>query len=171
MKEIKDSAIDILIQLRQITEKVSPEDYKKPSVILNGATIGQHIRHTLEFFVCLMDANAGDYINYDCRKRDQDIEQDKDFADKVFRSVEDFLRTITADKELKLDIDYGIEKNESVTVKTNLFREVAYNIEHMVHHMALIKIGIKDVAPYIDIPIGFGVANSTIRHIGKTRID
>lgn len=170
MKEITDSAVGILGQLREVVAAIKFEDYKKVSPILNGSTIGQHIRHTLEFFVCLMDANAGDYINYDQRKRDMDIEQDKLFADKIFGSVEDYLKGIKEDKKLTLGVDYGVEKDIPVNIDTNLFREIAYNIEHLVHHMAIIKIGIKDVAPYVEIPEGFGVANSTLKYAASTLV-
>ena len=61
-----------------------------------------------------------------------------------------------------------IQKNKSKDGEndraSNLDRELVYNIEHAIHHMALIKIGIKEVAPQLQLPEGFGVANSTIRH-------
>ena len=38
------------------------------------------------------------------------------------------------------------------------------NIEHAVHHMALVKIGLRDVAPRVTLPAGFGIVVSTLRH-------
>jgi len=55
-------------------------------------------------------------------------------------------------------------------IKTNALRELAYNIEHAIHHMAIIKIGINEVSPYILLPSAFGVASSTIRHLKKQKI-
>jgi hypothetical protein len=43
-------------------------------------------------------------------------------------------------------------------------RELVYNIEHVVHHMALVKIGLKELLPDLDLPDDFGVAVSTIRY-------
>jgi hypothetical protein len=43
-------------------------------------------------------------------------------------------------------------------------REITYNIEHIVHHMALVKIGIKEVCPYVVMPPEFGIAVSTIKY-------
>jgi hypothetical protein len=65
---------------------------------------------------------------------------------------------------LKLEVGYDIEREEFVTIDTTFFRELAYNIEHAVHHMAIVKIGVREVAPYITLDKDFGVAASTIRH-------
>ncbi len=49
-------------------------------------------------------------------------------------------------------------------IASNFYRELIYNIEHAVHHMAIMKIGVLEVAPYVSMPLDFGVAVSTIRH-------
>lgn len=164
MKRITSSAIEILNQLRTVVLNLASEDYNRPSEIMGGTTIGQHVRHTLEFFICLMEANSGSYVNYDCRKRDHDIETDLNFADSVFGTVNDFLKSVDDNKELTLGVNYSINDPDELRVKTNLIREIAYNIEHMVHHMALIKIAVKEVAPYVTIPSTFGIASSTIKY-------
>jgi hypothetical protein len=43
-------------------------------------------------------------------------------------------------------------------------RELAYNIEHTIHHMAIIKQSIIEHFTYIDLPEYFGVASSTVRY-------
>jgi len=47
-------------------------------------------------------------------------------------------------------------------VETNYYRELIYNLEHTIHHMALIKVGINEVS-CIAVPEGFGIATSTIK--------
>ena len=59
---------------------------------------------------------------------------------------------------------YNLNDEEAITIETNYYRELIYNIEHAVHHMAIMKIGIHEVAPYISLPADFGVAASTIRY-------
>jgi len=39
---------------------------------------------------------------------------------------------------------------------------MAYNLEHTIHHMALMKAGIREVAG-IEMPESFGVASSTLK--------
>ena len=49
-------------------------------------------------------------------------------------------------------------------VSSSFFRELTYLIEHTIHHLAIIKIGLNEVYPAIEIPKNFGVAHSTIRY-------
>ena len=50
------SAKELLTQLSSIIHHCKPEDFAKPLSELSGSTFGQHVRHTLEFFICLFDA-------------------------------------------------------------------------------------------------------------------
>jgi uncharacterized damage-inducible protein DinB len=68
------------------------------------------------------------------------------------------------DKSLLLEVNYDIEKESNETLTTTVKRELVYNIEHAVHHMALMKIGIREIAPGISLPADFGIAASTLRH-------
>ncbi|CAN0490192.1 unnamed protein product [Phaeothamnion confervicola] len=68
------------------------------------------------------------------------------------------------DKALKLEAAYDLDKEEFVTIETNYLRELVYNIEHAVHHMAIMKIGIREAAPYVKLTPDFGIAASTIRY-------
>ena len=62
-------------------------------------------------------------------------------------------------------LEAGFAENSSDLnqIPTNYFREIAYNLEHAIHHMALIKIGINEVSDII-LPQTFGVALSTIKY-------
>lgn len=51
MKSIQYTAYDILVQLSDAIACLSEEVYSKPSKILTNASIGQHTRHIIEFFL------------------------------------------------------------------------------------------------------------------------
>ena len=155
---------DILGQLSNIVKNIQPEDFTKEVPTLNNSTIGQHIRHTLEFFTCLMNNHHSGYINYDERDHDKVIETDQLIAQAVIEDLINFLDNNTEDKPLVLEANYAFNDEAGTKLNTNLHRELAYNIEHAIHHMAIIKIGLKQVAPYVDIPSHFGVAVSTIKY-------
>jgi hypothetical protein len=154
----------ILTQLGNLVSAIRPEDFSRPSETLNKSTIGQHLRHTLEFFFCLETGSGTGTVNYDRRGHDKLIETDKFLAMAAIDHIRSFVESQHGERSLMLEATYGMDENHEVVVETNLTRELVYNIEHAVHHMAIMKIGIKEVAPYISLPSDFGVAASTIRH-------
>ncbi|MDZ4714908.1 MAG: hypothetical protein SH819_05505 [Cytophagales bacterium] len=152
----------ILDQLAGIMRQLEEEDYCAPSVTLSRGTIGQHIRHTLEFFVCLKQGTASGVVNYDNREHDLLIESDKNRALDLAAEIMEFVSRPMDHQDLLLEV--GDAEDSGLTLPTNYARELVYNLEHAVHHMALVKIGLREVAPYVQIPLDFGIANSTLRY-------
>lgn len=154
----------ILDQLEDMVRQISADDFSRPSPSLSSSTVGQHLRHTVEFFLCLEGGFREGVINYDKRAHDKLIETDKFIALDAIRRIREFVVTTSIDSTLRLDVGYDRHTDDCVTIQTNYFRELTYNIEHAVHHMALIKIGIREVARYVNLPPDFGIAVSTLRH-------
>lgn len=161
--KLTEACKDVLEQLAAVVREIEQEDFTKPVDLLNNSTIGQHIRHTLEFFICLKENLHTGVINYDQRNHDHIIESDKFAALGVIYDLKLFLDTNKNDFPLRLAVSYDLSRDDFEKIDTNYFRELSYNIEHAVHHMAIIKIGLKVTAPYVNIPSYFGVAVSTIK--------
>jgi uncharacterized damage-inducible protein DinB len=161
---INQACKQLLWQLSGVIYQISNEDFSKPSEALSRATIGQHLRHTLEFFICFQQGYYRGVVDYDHRAHDRRMETDKQVAIETLESILDFLSLLNEDRSLVLRVDYALENGTLREIPTNAARELVYNIEHTVHHMALMKIGIREVAPYISLPADFGVAVSTLRH-------
>ena len=100
-------------------------------------------------------------VNYEKRKRDYRIETDKAFAAEQLQII--YAGIDRPDKYLLLEAGYDEHSDELLTIPSNYYREVVYNLEHTVHHMALIRVGITDVST-VQLPDGFGVASSTIKY-------
>lgn len=164
MVTLKQACGSILAQLEDVTEHIEVEDFVKPLESLSRATVGQHLRHTLEFFICLEEGEKSGVVNYDLRNHDKAIESDKFIALDFIQRIKKFVNNISENKTLRFDVSYNPDSDESLSMDTNLYRELTYNLEHAVHHMAIMKIGIREVAPYIPVPSDFGVAVSTIRY-------
>jgi uncharacterized damage-inducible protein DinB len=154
----------ILSQLDALICGISDEDFAKPSTALGGSTIGQHIRHTLEFFACLERGFHDGIISYDRRAHDKALETDRSLAMNSIRGIQDFVRHKLNNRSLILEAGYLRDSDASCSIPTTCQRELAYTIEHAIHHMAIIKIGLREVAPYLSIVENFGVAASTSRH-------
>lgn len=161
---INQACSNILGQLTEMVSQLTEQDFIKPVDALGNSTLGQHLRHTLEFFICLEHGFEGGVINYDKRAHDKLIESDKFIALSVISKIDEFIKTHRQDKTLRLEAAYDLDREEFVTIETNYLRELVYNIEHAVHHMAIMKIGIREAAPYVKLAHNFGIAASTIRY-------
>ena len=155
----------VLNDLRHYLSIIEPVTYQAPMDLLSGSTIGQHTRHIIEFYNCLIEQNdstAVPVINYAKRRRDYEIESQPDHA---LRYVEDLCQKLQdLDAEKKCMLDCAEHGNDNIMVSSTIGRELIYNIEHTIHHLAIVKIALKATAPSIDLPEHFGVAPSTIRH-------
>lgn len=126
---------------------------------LSDATIGQHVRHVIELFQCLLDGYETGRVNYEKRQRDKRIETEKDFAVYLLGTIAVDLDKI--DKDLLLEAGLGNEN--LITIHTNYQREMMYNLEHTIHHMALIRVAFQQMTDIV-LPESFGVAPSTIQY-------
>lgn len=162
---IPQMACIVLNDVRHYLSMIEPVTYQAPLELLSGSTIGQHTRHIIEFYNCLLEqqeGNATPVINYAMRRRDYDIESQPDHALRCVDNICQRLRDLDAEKNCLLDCtEHG---QDNLLVTSTIGRELIYNIEHTIHHLAIVKIALKATAPSIDLPEHFGVAPSTIRH-------
>lgn len=158
---IQEAIVHEMMQLKQLLSTISSEQYSLSSEALSGASIGQHVRHILEMFQCLEIGYDMGLVNYDGRKRERRIEIDIRYATDLMTEIT--LGLGRPDKSLKLEAGYHEAGKAVVQIDTNYQRELMYNLEHTVHHMALIRVGIREITD-IQLPEHFGVAASTIKY-------
>ena len=151
---------NVFVQLTASLDLLEDSQYVYGSKILSNASIGQHVRHIIEMFICLEDGYDCGVINYENRKRDIAIETKKEVANALLKKIYEGIDK--QNKPLIMKGAYNEDSDELIDFDTNYYREIAYNLEHTIHHMALIKVGIREVSD-IEIPEGFGVASSTIK--------
>jgi hypothetical protein len=152
---------NVFLQLTASLGQLSEQQYTEECKTLSNATIGKHVRHVIELFQSLQSGYDKGIVNYDKRKRDMRIENDKQFALTLLTEIRNCLNK--EDKDLMLESSYDEDSGETLSIRTNYNREVAYNLEHTIHHMALIRIGITEVSS-VKLPENYGVAASTVRH-------
>jgi hypothetical protein len=157
---LKHPIQNVFVQLSESLHQLSAEEYVRPSTILFNATIGQHVRHIIELFQCLDKGYSEAVVNYEKRKRDYRIETDKDLAAELLKDI--YLKLDKPNKNITLEAEDYEDEVETVSIPSNYYREIAYNLEHTIHHMALIRVGISEVSS-IKLPKEFGVAYSTIK--------
>ena len=136
--------------------------YSQPCISLSGHTVGQHVRHIIELFQALEQGYGTGTVNYEKRKRDRAIEEDSELACRLLQQIgKDLGRP---DKNLFLEANYDQQVPMPLVIPTNYQREIAYNLEHTIHHMALIRIGMRELDSLLVLPEGYGIASSTLKH-------
>ena len=154
IQSIKDNLSENIELLHQLTN----DEFTQKNPELSNATIGEHMRHIIELFGCLLENYDYGLINYDDRKRDILLQTDKNEAIAI---IEKYL--LELDKPNKpLSLTHNCFSPIEL-LQTNYFRELIYNLEHSIHHQALIKVALHNL-PHIKIPSSFGVAPSTLEY-------
>ncbi len=161
---MKTTAKENLMQLADLLNSISELDYTKKTDVLSGATIGQHVRHILEFYLLLVSGSFTGTICYDKRERDIKIENNPSFAREKIEKLLSGMDTLIEGEAVKLEADYTIEGNSENKIISSIGRELAYCIEHSIHHQAIIKAGLIAMGLSTITDTHFGVAYSTIRY-------
>ena len=154
LPSINNSLNELIDLLNQLSQK----EYSNSCAELSNATIGEHTRHILEMFQCLENQYDSGIVNYDKRERNARIQTDTTFAIENIVLIQQNINKKNKNIELLQIID-----GEEIRIESNYFRELLYNLEHCIHHQALIKVAILQCETVIIDP-NFGVARSTIEY-------
>ncbi|WP_435624890.1 DinB family protein [Flagellimonas sp.] len=153
-----NSSLNTLEQFKHILHQLPEGCYNSPCVTLSNSTIGQHTRHVIELYLCLIHGYEKADVSYDRRERNPRIENEVPFAIEQLEFIQEKLEK--PNRDLKVTYELAGEEN---TLDSNYYREVMYNLEHAIHHHALIKVGIQHFTQ-LDLPESFGVAPSTMEY-------
>ncbi len=163
MNNLKEASSQALTQLMALLKNIRGDQYNSSLHIFKGSSIGKHIRHVIEFYQCLFNA-SDTVINYDLRQRNSIIETDKNTAVNKIEEIMERIKLLNEDRTIELHTNYVVDNNGSSRFKTSLLRELAYNLEHTIHHMAILRIGLESLSPNYQFPENFGTAISTLRN-------
>lgn len=150
-----NTSLDELIEL---LNQLSDQEYSKSCFELSGASIGEHTRHIVEMYQCLNRNYDSGIVNYDKRERNALIETNTGFAVQMILDIKNSISRENRNLELQQMIDGSV-----VNIQSNYYRELLYNLEHCIHHQALIKVGILK-CENVAVDNNFGVARSTIEY-------
>jgi hypothetical protein len=150
-----------LQSLRKLLSGLTDEQYNKKVAHLGNSSIGGHTRHIIELLQCAIDGYSTGEVDYVKRKRNLLLETDRMFAQSALQQLNGLIKT--ADRQLNLAVEQIEGAIELTNVTTTYYREVVYNTEHTIHHLALIKVAIIEMKLDI-IDNDFGMAYSTIKY-------
>lgn len=153
-----------LEEIKKAISLINKEQYTYKSKTLSNASIGQHIRHILEFYLSLINGLNKGIVNYDLRARDLELENNPDYAKQFADEICCKIATIGTHIKLELAGNFSSKEDQCITIQTSVNRELAYCLEHSIHHQALIKIGFMEQGLDDLISKNWGVAPATIKY-------
>lgn len=161
INQLNHSIRHLFTHLEYAVSELSDQQFCTPIPLLGNSTIGQHIRHILEFYIELDNGYPIGLIDYNGRKRDHILQTCRKSVVHKIQEIGNLIKL--ENKELNVTLDFDSEDEITQLMSSNYFRELMYNIEHTVHHMALIRVGISLITT-ISLPEDFGIAASTIKY-------
>lgn len=137
-----------------------PPDVFGTRVSQSSGTVGEHVRHALDHARALLVLNESDDLTYDARLRGTAVETRADVAATEIERVCDELDDLggAPDRPIRLHLIAEAGRSPSQLMST-LGREVAFVIQHTIHHCALIALLLERRG--IGTPARFGYAPST----------
>lgn len=160
----KEGAQHIAGQIVSLVSEIERQDYARPLEVFNGSTLGQHFRHILEFYRCLIQGAGSGLIDYANRQRDPDIENDPHFARRACQELVTAIAHLEEDQRIAVKADFSANgENERPIVQSSIGRELMFAYDHAVHHLAIIKIGLQTGFPKLRLDPNLGVAPSTVK--------
>lgn len=148
-----------LNQLRNSIVNMNSATYTEAAKVILKASVGQHVRHIIEMYQGMLDGYEKGVINYDNRKRNAEIEQSRTKAVEHIDSI--LIGLEKKEKNISLESSFG--SNQTTLIPTTYEREVHFNLEHAIHHMAIIRIKLESEAD-IEIDKDYGIAFSTMQY-------
>lgn len=163
MSQLIQNIQHTLAELNDVICQLDETQFSNGLPIFSGSSIGMHARHVVEFYQCLLEQSSNNQqVNYDNRSRDLLLQTNLDY---FTQAVDNVISTLDTMGETQLKHPLSIATNETDNaMKSSVERELHYNLEHTIHHAALIKIGILSQKSDALMPASFGVAPSTIRY-------
>ena len=164
-QELIQSVLETLAQGESLLAQLSDGDYTRKVPVAFNASIGGHYRHCLDHFRSLLDSAMDGDLNYDHRERGTLIESDRFAALNATRELREGyerLDPVFLMRSLAVTCKTSYSTSGSQASPSTVGREIMYSVAHAVHHYALI--GIMGGIFGLQMPPGFGVAPSTLKH-------
>lgn len=146
--------------LGSIVEELPDDLFTKKAGRASGS-IGEHVRHSLDHARALLSLSDAEGLTYDARLRGTPVETHSSVAAHAIRrtcSDLEALNAIPLDRPIRLYLIEEAGRTPSEVTST-LGREVAFVVQHTIHHCALIGLLLERRG--VPTPARFGYAPST----------
>lgn len=149
-------------QLKSISS-VRADVYRTINDKISTASIGQHVRHIIDFYDCFTQGLIANFIDYDLRSRLSILEVDVNAAIDKLNDIHTSLQHLKQYSDHDLSIRNAISTvHTTLEANSSTSRELLFLHGHATHHLAIIAILFR--TNKIDVDENFGKAPSTIAY-------
>ena len=156
-------SIEVLHELVKLIQQLDDECYCYPAQPLFNSPIGSHVRHILDIYQALMCAQHN-FIDYDVRRRGNDVESKRLAALKELITIENWLLALNEEQFSQVKVvktEVCLSQQESENFTSTLGRELCFASSHVTHHLALIVAIARSMNIQINGQLGIAPATAT----------
>ena len=154
---------DHLRTLGEMVAELTTEQYASPPAGSPfSASIGQHLRHSLDHICALMVGRTQGTVCYDRRRRGTRVESDPEECIRLLNTLEERLRKLPQSALREgVEVEQVLNREgDMVLVPSTIGRELVFVFHHTIHHDAMISAQMKFWG--LQPAEGFGVAPATL---------
>lgn len=160
-----------------LLETIDDGAFTRTSPPVYNSGVGPHLRHCIDHYDRFLDGHRTGRVDYDARARDRRLETDRLAARQALLDIAAALDAVAPDAlDAPVDVvmDWGwaddtarsgVGDPRASGCPSTVRRELLFLVSHTVHHYALIAQILRHQG--VDVPAGFGIAPSTLRHRGE----
>lgn len=164
-------ALRILSQKKAIIGHLTDDDYRKKLDVFFGASVGDHIRHSVNHFETLLSAakHSGGGLevhNYDKRCRNTLMESERKIALQIIDEIATSLPRLRMDTSIHIGFVAASEADETFEeygMQSTVARELSFVAHHSVHHLSTIRLMMNHLNYPCNFDDNIGKAPSTLR--------
>ncbi|MCP5537186.1 MAG: hypothetical protein H7A51_13280 [Akkermansiaceae bacterium] len=178
MKGLIEANLHYLQQAAALVDALEDGSYVRAEPMFYNSTVGGHLRHCLDHYESFARGVSEGKIDYDCRCRDQQVENKTHVARSRINTIIGLLERLadqTPNKSVLIKMDCGGASQRGQDNANNcaggagelwqsstLGRELQFLVSHTVHHFAMIRGICQRAGESLDAD--FGMAPSTLRY-------
>lgn len=159
---LRNSVLEALHQVLELIDLVDDDYSRIPKTALSP--IGKHVRHIVDHLWAFQEGMRTGCVDYNVRHRDTALETEPKFAENALHK---FIAWFKAESLQRQDItvisEISASHLEQVRIPSSINRELAYLINHTLHHVAYASVLARSMG--IAVPQYLGTAPATASYL------
>jgi len=152
MNKSLQHSLHILERIEDMLHGIGEENYCRRHVHSFDATVGEHVRHVIEFYQLYIQSSEAQVLDYNNRERNTVLENDPNAAIAAITKIREELTELV---ETKGDGDISVISDSGAVCSSSRARELEFLGGHTIHHNAIIVSMCESMSVSVDSEMAF----------------